>query len=59
MTNVALVLAKLTPLNDHVDRMERRRPPDRRCFVMTSTGRTPLSVDFPVYEDSGTSGLWD
>lgn len=28
MTNVALVLAKLTTLGDHVDRMERRRPPD-------------------------------
>jgi uncharacterized protein YutE (UPF0331/DUF86 family) len=28
MTNVILVLAKLTTLREHVDRMERRRPPD-------------------------------
>lgn len=28
MTNVVLVLAKLTTLREHVDRMERRRPPD-------------------------------
>jgi uncharacterized protein YutE (UPF0331/DUF86 family) len=28
MTNVILMLAKLTTLREHVDRMERRRPPD-------------------------------
>jgi uncharacterized protein YutE (UPF0331/DUF86 family) len=32
VTNVALVLAKLTTLRDHVGRMERRRPPDPRTL---------------------------
>jgi hypothetical protein len=41
MTNVALVLAKLTTLGDHLGRIERRRPTFRRSAT-TSTFRTPL-----------------
>jgi hypothetical protein len=35
VTNVALVLAKLTTLSDHVDRMERRYPDltPARCLL--------------------------
>jgi uncharacterized protein YutE (UPF0331/DUF86 family) len=32
VTNVALVLAKLTTLGDHVDRMKRRRPSDPKML---------------------------
>jgi hypothetical protein len=61
MTNAVLVLAKLTTLREHVDRMERRRPSDAATLHRDIDRQDALSLSLLVALQEaypGAFGLW-
>ena len=54
MTDAALVLAKLSTLREHTDRMDRRRPPDMEAFRADVDRQDALALSLVVAVQEAT-----